>query len=585
MKKFLLITAAALFFSTPVMAQDYVLYNGKVFTATDQTKATAIVVSDGIIKYVGNDKAALKLLPKAKKINAAGNTIMPGLIDAHMHPQSGGLRMSGCSLNYLSLTMDEMNARIQKCLDEDKDAGPNDWLVVAAWFEQEMKPTGFVPNYKDFDALKTTRPIFIRNSFGHAAQLNRKAVELIDLKNQKERAGGMIVRDKDGNPTGRLEEAARDIVFEILPPPTEKQNLVAAQTAIKAMNAQGITSIFDAYTDIETMTAYQTIQKAGELTLRPHFAVLVDLDKEPNMDKAVDEVLRERKMFDQGKAKVQPSLSVHSAKIFLDGTNALPSLTGAMLEPYFEEKDGKWVQGANYGVKPYIETEKLSELMLKLTNAGIDTHIHTDGDRAVRVALDATEKMQENFRKQGKGDPMVRTALAHCELVAPEDFGRFKKLGVLPVLSFQWERPAADTWEGSKDVFGPKRFALIEPAGYLHDAGAKIVYGSDWPVDPLDEWLAIQIGVTRMALPEDRAKYPERLGKDPGLSLDSALKAITINAAYSLHSEKYTGSLEKGKYADIIVLDRDLFKTKADEISKTKVKMTFVGGKLVYEGK
>jgi predicted amidohydrolase YtcJ len=580
MRNFPLLSAAILLFATPAIAQDYVIYNGNVFTAASQKNATAVVVSDGLIKYVGSDKAALKLAPKARKINASGNTIMPGLIDAHMHPQSGGLRMSGCSLNYLSLTMDEMNARIQKCLDEDKDAGPNDWLVVAAWYEQEMKPTGFVPSYKDFDALKTTRPIFIRNSFGHAAQLNRNAVELVNLKNQKERAGGIIVRDKDGNPTGRLEESARDIVFEILPPPTEKQNLVAAQTAIKAMNAQGITSIFDAYTDIETMTAYKTIHVMGQLTLRPHFAVLIDLDKEPSIDKNIAEVISQRKTFDQGAAKVKPSLSVHTAKIFMDGTNALPSLTGAMLEPYFEEKDGKWVHGTNYGIKPYIDKDRLSEIIGKLSDLGIDSHIHTDGDNAVRTSLDATEQAMKTRPKFS-----TRTALAHCELVSPEDFGRFAKLNVLPVLSFQWQRPAADTWEGSKDVLGAKRFEIIEPAGYLHNAGAKIVFGSDWPVDPLDEWLALQIGVTRKALPEDRTKYPERLGKDPGLSLDTALKAMTINAAYSLHSEKYTGSLEKGKFADIIVLDRDILKTKVDEISKTKVKMTMVGGKVVYEGK
>lgn len=565
---------------------EFVFYNGNVFTANSKNEIqSAIVVKNGKIEFVGDDKKALKIAGKnAKKINLSGNTLMPGIIDGHMHPQSGGLKLSMCSLDYAALDMAQMNAKIQKCLDEDKNAHENDWLVVINWFEQEMKPFGFVPTYKDLESIKTQRPIYIKNSFGHAALLNKIGMDKVDLVHQKERLGGIIVRDKDGKPTGRLEEAAKDIVIEVLPQPNEAKNLEAAKKAQNLILSQGVTTILDAYTDIETMVSYKALRKNGELKIRPHFAVLIDPDKEPDDNKAIAEVIRQRKMFDEGKQKVQPILSVHTVKMFLDGTIALPSLSGAMLEPYYENKgtDEKpnWVQGNNYGIKPYITREKLGDLMVKLSDLGIDSHLHADADGAVRVALDATE-----FLKKQRPNDKTRTAIAHAELVDPADFKRFGQLGALPVLSFQWGKPAADTWEGSKDILGQKRFSVFEPQSLLHDNGAKIVFGSDWPVDAFNQWLALEVAVTRMAHGEERKKYPVKLNDAPPLKLNDALKAMTINGAYSLHVENYVGSLEKGKFADLIVLDRNIFKAKPETIAETKVKMTMVGGKIVYQAK
>jgi predicted amidohydrolase YtcJ len=563
---------------------DMIIYNGAIFTATEKNNdKTAIVINNGKIAYIGNDKTALLwAVKKTKKINAKGASIMPGIIDAHMHPQSGGLRMMMCNLNYEPLTMAQMNLKIQKCLDKEANAKPDDWLVVINWFEQEMLPRGFVPTFQDLAPIKTKRPIYIKNSFGHAALINQRGMEIIDLANQKERAGGIIVRDKNGIPTGRLEEAAKDIVADILPIPDEAKNLAAAKKAQLIMNAQGITSILDAYTDLETMGAYLTLQKSGQLKVRPHFAVLIDPDKEPNNDKSIAEVVRQRALFDQGVAQVSPNLLVHTAKMFLDGTVALPSMTGNMIEPYFENKGTQhepiWKQGDNHGPKPYINQENLNDLVLKLADLGIDSHLHADGDGAVRLGLSAASAL-----KIARPNSQARTAIAHAESVHKDDFGKFSQSGALPVLSFQWQKPAADTWEGTKDILGKARHDIFEPSGYLHEKGAKIVFGSDWPVDALNEWLALEVAITRRADLADRKKYPMRLGTDKGLSLETALRAMTINAAYSIHAEKYTGSLEIGKFGDVIVLDRNLFKTKPDDISKTLVKYTIVGGKVVYK--
>ncbi len=163
------------------------------------------------------------------------------------------------------------------------------------------------------------------------------------------------------------------------------------------------------------------------------------------------------------------------------------------------------------------------------------------------------------------------------------DFPRFKLLDAIPVLSFQWQKQAPDTMEGARDYLGPARFKYIEPAGFLAAAGARIAYGSDWPVDPVDEWFALKVGVTRTNAPQPDHKYAGRLGEDEGLSRKAVLRAITLNSSYELHQDLLTGSLQAGKLADLIVLDRNFFDIPAGQIADIKVLQTVVGGRVVYE--
>jgi predicted amidohydrolase YtcJ len=177
----------------------------------------------------------------------------------------------------------------------------------------------------------------------------------------------------------------------------------------------------------------------------------------------------------------------------------------------------------------------------------------------------------------------IRPVVAHCELVHPADYPRFAALNVTPVLSFQWEKPAGDTVEGVLDSLGPRRQAIVEPAGVLAAAGARIAFGSDWPVDPLDEWFAMKVGVTRTAQPGSPPEHSGRLGTDPGLSVQAVVRAVTMGSAYTLGEDREIGSLEVGKLADLIVLDRNVFKIPPEQIASTRVVMTVVGGKTVFE--
>jgi predicted amidohydrolase YtcJ len=190
-----------------------------------------------------------------------------------------------------------------------------------------------------------------------------------------------------------------------------------------------------------------------------------------------------------------------------------------------------------------------------------------DGIQAVRAAYPAKD---------------VRIAIAHDEIVDPADFPRYRQLNAIPVLSFQWEKPASDTVDNAQDYLGPERFKYMEPAGYLAAAGARIAYGSDWPVDPLDEWFALKVGVTRTNAPQAGPKYAGRLSEDAGLSRPAVLRAITMNSSYELHQDALTGSIEVGKLADLIVLDRNVLKIPAADIAHVRVLQTVVGGEVVY---
>ncbi len=570
---------------------DTVYRNGYVYTvdAKDSVRQ-ALAVRAGRIVYVGDNAGARALTGKATKvIDLKGRMLMPGLVDGHMHPQSGGSRLLNCSLNYEALTVTQFQSRIQACLDKDtrsgKPAGADRWLVVVNWFQQGMLPDGVETSAATLDALKTDRPVIVRSSFGHSAQLNSKGIKLAGItRDTKDPAGGKITRDAAGNATGLLEDAAQDMAMNLLPPLTVAENLAASSAALAAMRKQGITSFLDAYTDPETMTAFTDLHKQGKLTARAHFAVLIDLDKGATPQSAVAELLKQQKLFDQGPTTVAPSMQVRHAKLFMDGVISAPAFTGAMLEPYLVNKGTAekpdWQPGASTGPASYFRQDALRTTLTELAIAHIDPHIHVDGDRAVRETLDAIEYLRST--PAGKD---VRPALAHDEIVAPADYPRFAKLDVTPVLSFQWAKPAPDTVGALKDYMGPARYAIVEPQSLLLDAGARIAYGSDWPVDPLDEWFALKVSVTRTAAPGAGKEYAGRLGPQPGMPRAAVLRAITMNAAYTLRQEALTGSLEVGKLADMIVLDRNFFTIPEEDIANIKVLQTVVGGKIVYQAK
>jgi predicted amidohydrolase YtcJ len=565
-------------------AADRVYRNGKVFTAdAEGSIAQAVAIRDGRIVYVGSDEGVTRLIGSSTKVtDLAGRFLMPGLVDGHMHPLEGGLQLQKCSLNYESLTVPDFQQRMQACLDKTKNQEPDGWLEVVNWFQESMRPRGVKTSRATLDVLKTSRPIIVRSSFGHTVLANSRALALAQItKATPDPLGGKIWRDAAGNPTGLLEDAAFEVYSKLIPKPTANENIAAAKAAQEAMNRQGVTSFLDAAAAPESMAAFSALQATGGLTVRAHFAPLIVPDEANDPAGAVAKVADYRKRYGEGSIQGKPGITVRNAKLFLDGVIAAPAMTGAVLEPYrinagTEEKP-HWIEGQSRGPDVYFPPKQLAEILVQLGRAGIDPHLHADGDRAVRAALNAVQAMRNEI---GAAD--IRPAIAHDEIVSPDDFPRFKALNTIPVLSFQWEKPAGDTI-GLTNYFGPGRMKILEPAGFLAAAGARIAFGSDWPVDQLDEWFALKVGVTRTNSPRALPEYHGRLDEDPGLPRDAVLRAATINAAYELHEDDVTGSVEVGKLADLIVLDRDPLKIPAEDIANVKVVETVVNGRTVFQ--
>ncbi len=563
---------------------DTVYRHGRIYTADARDSVTeSLAIRAGRIVYVGSDAGASgQVGPATRVVDLQGQSAMPGLVDGHMHPLEGGGMLLKCNLNYEAMTVPQFQARIQACLDATRAQEPGGWLEVVSWFQQSMLPAGVATTRATLDVLKTSRPVIVRSSFGHTVLANSKALALARItRATPDPLGGRIAHDSAGEPTGILEDAAFEVYSTLVPKPTPAQDVAAARAALAALARQGVTTFLDADAPAESMAAFRTVEKDGGLTARAHFAPPILPPEAKDVKAAVARIVAFRSRYDQGPIVAAPHLSVRNAKLFLDGVIAGPSFTGAMLEPYRvnagTDAEPRWQPGTSRGPDVYFPAAALRTALIDLGRAGIDPHMHVDGDAAVRAALDAVEAMRQAL--PGKD---IRPGLAHCEIVSPDDFGRFAALKAFPVLSMQWEKPATDTVDGLRDPMGPERAAILEPAGLLAAKGATVAFGSDWPVDPLDEWFALKVGVTRTNAPNSGAKYAGRLGADPGLSRTQVLRAATIEAARELHEDDVTGSLETGKLADLIVLDRDPFKIPAEEIAAIKVLQTVVGGRVVY---
>lgn len=567
---------------------DMVMRNGYVYTVDGRNSVQqAIAIAGGKIVYVGSDAGLGPYIgAQTRQVDLAGRMLMPGFIDAHMHPGDGGRAMTLCDLKYQTMTRAAFQASIQACLDADKDKGPDVWLEVGSWDRMGMTGLDGDADKSTLDALKTDRPIQVRSTDFHTVLTNSRGLALAGINKDTVNPGdGKYARDSAGNPTGICEDGAAEAMAAVVPPATDAEKLNQARAALDALRQQGITSFFDALSGPENAKAFSALQQSGELTARALLAIKLDpAAASADPAKTIAEAKALASTFDQGEAKVAPGVNMRHVKLFMDGIINAPADTGALLTPYLHntgtDKAPQWTPGKNLG-ELYFPAQVLNPLLLQAVQAGLDPHLHATGERAVRDALNSIEYVRGQLPGNG-----FRPAITHAETVDPADYGRFKALDVTANMSFQWAQQAPSTVDGTNEHLGAERFARMEPSGSISRAGGRVAYGSDWPVDPLDEFLALKIGVTRSGDPLNPhsygPKYAGRLNDDPALTRAEVLRSITLNAAEQLRLEAVVGSLEVGKFADLIVLDKNFMQAPEEELARNSVLLTLVGGKVVW---
>ena len=532
---------------------ELVLRGGAVYTVDDaRSWAQAVAVSGGKIVFVGTDSGAKAWIgPNTRVVELPGKMVLPAFHDAHVHPVSGGVEALECDLNG-SATAKAALEKVKAYAAAHPSAA---WIRGGGW-ELTLFPDGN-PSKTLLDAVLADRPVYLSATDGHSVWVNSKALALAGItKATPDPPYGRIERDPaTGEPSGTLREDAADLVAKLLPERSAKEYAEGLREALRIANGFGLTALVEASASAEDLEAYRTLEARGQLSARVLASLHCDTDK------GTADVPRLKAL----RAKYAGNrLRTNSVKIFADGV--LETRTASVLEPYvgFPGDRGK----------PNLEPAAFQALATALDKEGFQIHVHAIGDRAIRDALDAVEAAQKT-----NGARDARHHLAHIELIDPADIPRFRRLGVIANFQPFWANGDKYLTELTEPKLGPERSRWLYPIGSVVAAGAVVAFGSDWSVSSMNPLDGIEVAVTRRQPPEGPgpAWLPEER-----IALPEAIAGYTIRAAYLDFSEKETGSIEPGKSADLIVLDRNLFEIPPSQIHEAKVLLTLLEGREVY---
>ena len=544
---------------------DTVLSGGKIYTLdADEPWVEAIALEDGLIAFLGSSDGASELIgPDTRVVELDGRMVMPGIIDGHVHPLRGAVKeLYHCSFPFTAAP-EEVQNTVARCLVEQQEAS---WIVGGQWDSGFFERFELESPKRFLDQIAPDKPVLLKDDSLHNAWVNTKALEAAGITvATPDPEGGRILRDADGAPNGVLLETAAKMMNRFVPEYTTAQQVAAAQEFSRIANAYGITGAKAASTYEHEIAALHAADKAGQLNV--HVAVsmrTVDGARSQPLDLDVLETKRRK----------YASAHVHTdfVKIFLDGVPT-PARTAAMLAPYTPDpKTGERTDGGPL----LVPIKPLAQDLAELDKRGFTVKMHAAGDRSVRVALDAIQATRE-----ANGDSGLRHELAHAGYVDSADIPRFGELNAVADLSpvIWYPSPIIDA---VISAVGEERGPKYWPVRDFIDAGAPLLAGSDWPaaVPDANPWTGIEALISRR---DPSGAAPAALWPEQAITLEEALAIYTMSGARALRMENQIGSLEVGKSADLIVLDRNLFEVPVQDIGGTRVDMTFFEGRLVHE--
>ncbi|MCU6603374.1 amidohydrolase [Peribacillus frigoritolerans] len=531
---------------------DIVLSSDAIFTGlTHEPMSGAIAILGDKILSVGSKAEIEPFIGSGTKVFNYGNQlIMPGFHDFHLHIMFSALSLTSINL-FEARSAQEVAAKV---LEFSKECPGEEWIIGMQW-DAGYWHDKQEPHYKILDAVIPDHPVVLFHAEGHYTWVNSKAMELAGVTEEiRDPDFGRYERDKNGLLTGILYEEAQQIVLKEALRLTQNKKETILKEFLRLLSQYGITSVNDLFAPIDDFLQdyelFEKLDKQGELSTRFHITPELD----GNLDKA--QILKNK--YESKK------LQFSGLKQFVDGT--VTGHTAYFLKPYSDQLD---ICG-----HPALDPEVLIDRVVKADELGFRIRFHAIGDAAIRLALDAFE---EAVRKNGKRDS--RHTIEHIEVIDSDDIERFSKLGV--IASMQPDHMAASSREVYSSIIGPEREKNVFLTKSLLNTGASLALGTDFPVSiSLNPMRQIYTAITRVDSSGDSQNtwHPEQK-----LTLAEALQAYTYGSAYGCFREHELGTIEEGKLADLVVLDRNLFDIPESEVLKTKVELTINDGKVVYK--
>lgn len=540
---------------------DVILGGGTVHTMDPHHPlSNAVAVTDGRISALDSRSVAALRGPETEVIDLAGRAVLPGFIDAHVHPLPAGLQMLTADLSGVHSLTD-----YRRIISDFARANPgNEWIEGAGWYG-DVFPGGF-PHRSLLDELVPDRPALLFSHDAHGAWVNSRALELAGIDTATaDPDGGRIVRDGDGQPTGMLLERAMDLVDRLIPAPDDARIRRALLASQEFLHRHGITGWQDAAVgralgSPDPYPYYRALDAEGLLTGRVTGALW--WERERGLEQVAGFVARRAECTDRFRTT--------AVKIMQDGV--CENMTAAMTRPYQGHPDERGLS--------LVPADELRDITRALDEKGFDLHLHAVGDQAVRDCLDALE-----LPGRPGWDP--RHQIAHLDLVDPEDFARFAELGVIANIQPLWARHDPVLVETKLPLLDSGHLEVHFAFRRLQDSGAPVAMGSDWPVSSPDPLWGIHTAVNRTAPAHDPHANDDRSRTDPllpheALTLEAALHAATAGAAHAARLDAHCGSIRIGLDADLVVLDADPYQVEASALGDLQVDLTFAGGRVVH---
>ncbi len=542
--------------------EDVALINGKIYTLNpEQPMAEAVIVRQGRIESVGATETISALVGTgAKVIDLDGQVVFPGFHDLHVHPIYAGMQAQRCVIPQ-GFTLAQVQQRVKDCAEQ---AEPGEWITGGQW---DVSAIGQVPNAAMLDGVTPDNPVLLSDTSEHSAWANTRALEIAGLSaDTPNPEDGIIERDSSGAPTGILREEAVMLVRMHIPEATGEQISAALEWALDEMLAHGITSFSEAATGYSSNPekeagAYAALADSDVLKQRvrlcmPWFSANADTGA----------FIETRATY--ARERVSPDC----VKIFLDGVPT-DSHTAAMLEPYAGTVEGRDDEASRYGM--LLEEQRvLNDVVTRYDAMGLTVKFHAAGDASARAGLQAIASA-----RQANGDSGLRHNIGHSTFVAVEDMPLAREIGASFEMSpYLWSpSPINDSIIAA---VGAQRIKRVWPVREVIASGALAVPGSDWSVVPsVNPWIAIETLVTR----ESPGGSEDSFGKEQAITLDQAIELFTVNSARHMGTEDRLGSIEPGKLADLVVVDRDPYTIPVNELHRVRVMYTIINGEVVYQ--